>query len=155
MQPLSSGAGQDGHGPAHRITALVVHEHGEHLARFEEFLGFQNVEVIRVRTCREASQALQQGPPPLLVFTDTKLSDGSFQDILKLAAKAEAPVNVLVVSKTGNITTYMEAMEGGAFDLLTPGTEASRFPSIILSATEDAMEKRSRQLRRRRAPVVA
>ena len=155
MQALPS-TEQEGHGPARRITALVVHEHGEHMARYEEFLRLQGAEVARARTCQEAAEAVHQDAPPLLVLTDTRLPDGGFQDILRLAAKAEAPVNVLVASKVGNITTYMEAMEGGAFDFLTPGTEASAFPSIILSATEDAMEKRSRpQLRRRRAPVIA
>ena len=37
MQALPS-TEQEAHGPARRITALVVHEHGEHMARYEEFL---------------------------------------------------------------------------------------------------------------------
>jgi DNA-binding NtrC family response regulator len=127
------------------ITALFIHDHSEHLARYEECLKLRKAEVAHVRNCQEASEALQQGSVPLLIFTDTRLSDGSFKDILELAAKAEKFVNVLVVSKIGNITLYMEAMELGAFDFLTPNLELSRFPSILLSATADTIDKRSRQ----------
>ncbi len=143
--PPLRGTEEDQQELAHRITALLVHDHGEHLARFEEALRLHKVELTHARTCREVSQAIQQSSPPLLIFTDTRLSDGSFQDILKLAAKAEKFVNVLVVSKVGNITLYMEAMEGGAFDFLTPNIEPSRFPPIFLSAAADAVDRRSRQ----------
>jgi two-component system, NtrC family, response regulator PilR len=136
-----------------QITALFVHDQGEHLARFEEALRLRKVEMAHARNCKEASLALQQGSPPLLIFTDTRLSDGTFQDILQLAAKAEKFVNVLVVSKIGNITLYMEAMERGAFDFLTPNVEPSRFPSILLSATADAMDKRSRQSSNSSSPI--
>jgi DNA-binding NtrC family response regulator len=127
------------------ITALFVHDRAEHLARYEEYLRLRNVEVVHARNCQEASEVLQQDCPPLLVFTDTRLSDGSFKNILELAAKAEKFINVLVASKIGNITLYMEAMECGAFDFLTPNMESSRFPSILFSAAADAMDKRSRQ----------
>jgi len=127
------------------ITVLFVHEQAQHLARYEECLRIRNVQVAHVRNCQEASQALQQDSPPLLVFTDTRLSDGTFRDVLEVAAKAEKFVNVLVASKIGNITLYMEAMECGAFDFLTPNLELRRFPSILVSATADALDKRSRQ----------
>jgi DNA-binding NtrC family response regulator len=127
------------------ITALFVHDHGEHLARFEEFLRLRKIEPAHARNCEEASRALQQDSPPLLIFTDTRLADGSFRDILDMAAKAEKFVNVFVVSKLGNITVYMEAMERGAFDFLTPNMEPSRFPAILLSAASEAMDKRSQQ----------
>jgi DNA-binding NtrC family response regulator len=104
------------------ITALFVHDHGEHLARFEEFLRLRKIEPAHARNCEEASRALQQDSPPLLIFTDTRLADGSFRDIV-----------------------YMEAMERGAFDFLTPNMEPSRFPAILLSAASEAMNKRSQQ----------
>jgi two-component system, NtrC family, response regulator PilR len=129
--------------PLGDITALIVHDHGEHLARFEESLRLRDVELTHARNCQEASRALQQSPLPLLILTDTMLSDGTFHDILELAAEAEQFVNVLVVSEIGNITLYLEAMEHGAFDFLTPNIEPARFPAIVLSAAADAMHKRS------------
>lgn len=126
-----------------RISALFVHDHGEHLLRFEESLKPYNVELTHARNCEEASHALQQGPLPLLVFTDTRLSDGTFQDVLKLAANAEKSVNVLVVSKVGNMTLYMDAMERGAFDFLTPNMEPSSLRSVFLAAVADVNYKRS------------
>ena len=128
-----------------QVTALFVHDHGEHLARYEECLRLRKVEVVHACNCEEVSQALKQDLPPLLIFTDTRLSDGTFKDILELAAKSEKFVNVLVVSKIGNITLYMEAMERGAFDFLTPNLELRRFPSILFSAAADATDKRARQ----------
>ena len=154
MQRLPS-TEKDQQEAAYEITALFVHDHGEHLARFEESLKLHKVKLTHARNCQEASQALQQGSPPLLIFTDTRLSDGMFQDILELAAKAEKFANVLVVSKVGNITLYMEAMECGAFDFLTPNIELWRFPSIFLSAAADAMDKRSRQSQEILAPALA
>ena len=133
----------------------MVHDHGEDLAKFEESLRLHKVELAHARTCREASQAIQQDSPPLLIFTDTRLSDGTFQDILKLAAEAEEFVNVLVVSRVGSTTLYMEAMEHGAFDFLTPNIEPSRFPLIFLSAAADAMDRRCRQSQESLAPVLA
>jgi DNA-binding NtrC family response regulator len=138
----------------HKITALLVHDHGQHLASFAELLRRQNVELAHARNCEEASRTLQQGSPPLLIFTDTRLPDGTFKDMLELAAKAEKFVNVLVVSKIGNITLYMEAMERGAFDFLTPNMELSRFPSILQAAAADAMEKRARQPQETLQPVL-
>jgi DNA-binding NtrC family response regulator len=127
------------------ITVLFVHEQAQHLARYEECLRLRNVEVAHARNCQEASEVLQQDSLPLLIFTDTRLSDGTFKDVLELAAKAEKFVHVLVASKIGNITLYMEAMECGAFDFLTPNLELRRFPSILVSAVADALDKRSRQ----------
>ena len=77
MQPLQS-TEKDYRRLGHDITALLVHDHGEHLAKFEESLRLHKVELTHARTCREASQAIQQDSPPLLIFTDTRLSDGTF-----------------------------------------------------------------------------
>jgi DNA-binding NtrC family response regulator len=154
VQPLES-TEKDQPELAHEITALLVHDHGEHLARFEEWLRLYKVELTHACNCQEASQALQQGSPPLLVFTDSRLSDGTFQDILLLAAEAEKFVNVLVVSKIGSTTLYLEAMEGGAFDFLTPNIEPSRFPPIFRSAAADALDRRFRQSQENLAPVLA
>jgi len=131
VQPLQS-TEKDYRRLGHDITALLVHDHGEHLAKFEESLRLHKVELTHARTCPEACQAIQQDSPPLMIFTDTRLSDGTFQDILKLAAQAEKFVNVLVVSKVGSTTLYMEAMQHGAFDFFTP---TSNRPASPLSSS--------------------
>jgi len=78
------------------------------------------------------------------VFTDTKLPDGTFEDILGLAAKARQAVNVLVASEVGNIRLYEDAMEHGAFDFLTPNIEPRQFRSVFASASRDAQERRAK-----------
>jgi CheY-like chemotaxis protein len=131
VQPLQS-TEKDYRRLGHDITALLVHDHGEHLARFEKSLRLHLVELTHARTCQEASQAIQQDSPPLLIFTDTRLSDGTFQDILKLAAEAEEFVNVLVVSRVGSTTLYMEAREHGGLTSSPPTSNHPASPYLSL-----------------------
>jgi len=49
---------------AYEITALLVHDHSEHLARFEESLRLHGVELTHAHNCEEASQALHQPSCP-------------------------------------------------------------------------------------------
>lgn len=56
-------------------------------------------------------------------------------------------VNVLVVSRVGNMTLYLDATKRGAFDFLTPNVEPSRLRSVFLAAIADVKDKRSRQSR--------
>src|SRR5207237_8593139 len=55
------------------------------------------VEFTHARNCQEASRALTSGRIPHLILTDTKLADGSWEDILNLATAVIQPVNVFVV----------------------------------------------------------
>ena len=76
-------------------------------------------EISHVCNCQAASVALSLPRIPDLVLTDTKLPDGSWEDILSLAVTATQPVNVLIISRVGNIGLYTDAMMRGAFDFIT------------------------------------
>ena len=99
-------------------------------------------EVCHVRDCQEASVALSQDHLPQLVLTDTKLPDGSWEDILKLAVAASQAVNVLIFSRVGNIGLYIEAMTRGAFDFITPNIPPRTFVQVLKSAAEDVHRRR-------------
>ena len=103
-----------------KICALLVHDgRGDHLSSFRQNLD----QVVGVaKTCGEAAHYLQKPNPPHLVFTDTAMPDGTWQDVLKLAAKAPKPVNVIVVARDANFKLYLEARERGAFDLIASST---------------------------------
>ena len=141
----SQGPNGDLQGRASGPTVLFVHDGREHIAALEDSLRLQRVGFTRVRNCQEAHEALEAGPVPLVVFTDTKLPDGTFEDILVLTAKARQAVNVLVASEVGNIRLYEEAMEQGAFDFLTPNIESRQFRSVFASASSEAQERRARR----------
>jgi len=125
-------------------NVLFVHDGREHLVALERSLRVQGVGFNRVRDCQEALEALEGGPVPLVVFTDTRLPDGTFEDILGLAAKARQAVSVLVASEVGNIRLYQEAIEHGAFDFLTPNIESRQFRFVFASASSDAQERRAK-----------
>jgi hypothetical protein len=67
-------------GRASGPTVLFVHDGREHLAALEDSLRLQRVGFNRVRNCREAHAALERPSVPLVVFTDTKFPDGTFED---------------------------------------------------------------------------
>jgi len=123
-------------------TVLFVHDGREHLSALEDLVSHQRISFNRVRNCQEAREALD-GPVPIVIFTDTKLLDGTFEDILAFAAKAREAVSVLVASEIGNIRLYEDAMERGAFDFLTPNVELWQFQSIFASAVRDAQDRRA------------
>src|SRR5437667_11389238 len=115
-----------------KICALLVHDgRGDHLSSFRQNLD----QVVGVaKTCGEAAHYLQKPNPPHLVFTDTAMPDGTWQDVLKLAEKAPKPVNVIVVARDADLKLYLEARERGAFDLIAPSSSRP----LVAEAREDA-----------------
>jgi DNA-binding NtrC family response regulator len=93
-------------------------------------------------TCREAMEVLRGEAMPHMIFVDTTLEDGGWEDIVALARQASVPVNVIVVSKTGDVALYLESIDRGAFDFVTPPFEARDMVQIIRSALSDIVLRR-------------
>jgi DNA-binding NtrC family response regulator len=128
---------------AHDTSVLLIHGEGSALATLERVLADHLlVEVNRVHNCQEASRTLSSGFSPHLILTDTKLPDGSWEDILKVAGAADPPVNVLIVSRVGNIGLYREAISRGAFDFITPNIPPAAFVQLLNDAREDTCLQR-------------
>lgn len=125
------------------VCVLFVHREASHLRKFQEIVADEAVTLRLARDLGEASRVMQEAQPPHVVFTDTKLSDGDWQDVLTLAVKAAEAVNVVVVSAVGNISLYTEAIERGAFDFLTPNIAPRDFPLLLQAAVEDAVARRA------------
>ena len=92
-----------------RITALLVHDRPEPMGSLRRALESQCIETQSVRSCHEASQALWGRQPPHLALTDTRLPDGSWEVVVNLAARAPAPVNVIVVSEVVDVAVYRKS----------------------------------------------
>jgi two-component system response regulator PilR (NtrC family) len=124
------------------IRALLVHDRPEPTGSLRRALESQCIETQSVRTCHEASRALWGRQPPHLVLTDTRLPDGSWEVVVNLAARAPAPVNVIVVSEVVDIALYLEVIQRGAFDFIVPPMSLPDFAHVVWSAVDNVLRRR-------------
>jgi DNA-binding NtrC family response regulator len=125
-----------------RVTALLVNDRDEPLEMLKFVLEGLSVEILRVRTCREAKARLGETAPPHLVLTDTVLPDGNWLDVLESAAKAREQVNVVVASRVADIGLYLDVMHHGAFDFVTDSFTAPELVHVLRCAVDNAVESR-------------
>jgi DNA-binding NtrC family response regulator len=123
------------------ILALVVHSEDASSA-VKAALESESIEIHDVRTCKEVADWLQGGNPPHLVFTDTTLSDGTWADVVALAARAHDPVDVIVVSRQMDQKLYIEAIERGAYDFITPPFAVSDLEHVVRCAAWNVCGRR-------------
>ncbi len=126
-------------------SALFVHHESEPFGALEKALEGQFVKVCHASNCREASRLLQDSNPPQLAFTDTTLLDGTWADVVGLAAKAPVPVNVIVVARWADMRLYVEVIEHGAFDFLAPPFVPLDLAHMVRCAVENAVGRRHGQ----------
>ena len=101
-----------------KITALLVSDGREPFEKLE--LALENLGVKTYRAASRAEVAILLEPPhcPQMIFTDTTLPDGTWADVLALAARHLVPV--IVVSRVVDHELYIQCLERGAFDLVVP-----------------------------------
>ena len=80
--------------------------------------------------------------PPQLVFTADKLADGTWAVVVDLAARAQLPVNVIVVSRVVDTRLYLEVIEGGAFDFIAAPLASSDIAYVARCAADNVLERR-------------
>jgi DNA-binding NtrC family response regulator len=125
-----------------RIKALLVQANSAPLDALRLALEELSLEVSTATTCAEAALALWSGSPPHIAFTEIRLADGSWADILTLAAKAAAPVNVILVAPFADIRFYIDAIERGAFDYVVPPLSRPELLHVVRTATENSVRRR-------------
>jgi DNA-binding NtrC family response regulator len=124
------------------IRALLVQARHGTLDSLRLALEEQSIDVLSARTCAEAALALWADCPPHLVFTEIQLADGNWAEVLTLAAKASAPVNVIVVAPFVDIGFYVQAIERGAFDFIVPPLSNPELLHVVRIAAENAISRR-------------
>jgi DNA-binding NtrC family response regulator len=129
------------------ITVLLVHLGREDMTVLEAGVVRRPAEVRHAQSCREAAGILADADPPNLVFTDTKLPDGSWADVIASAGKAAVPVNVIVVARLVDTRFYIEAIEAGAYDFIAPPFRPDEFDHVIQCAAQNVWERREAQAR--------
>ncbi len=129
------------------LSALLLHDQEEPMVLLASALAELGVSVVHVRTCAQAAQALARATTPQLLFSETILPDGTWADAVKVAARAPVPVNVIIVARFVNIRFYVEVIERGAFDYITPPFVISDLAHVVRCALANLTDRRVAQAR--------
>jgi DNA-binding NtrC family response regulator len=105
----------------------------------------QAIQIRWLTTFQEALPLLQAPNPPHLVFTEAKLPDGIWADVVKQAIGALKPMKVIVVSRLVDVDLYVDTMEGGAFDFIVPPLSTSELTHVVKCAVENVRDLRRAQ----------
>ncbi len=117
--------------------AILLHDQEEPISTLKRALEKQSIRTIRARGCADALRMLDQDDPPILVFTDLTVCDGSWADALRLTHRAIRPMDLIVVSRLVDIPLYIAAMESGAFDFMVPPFEDDDVVYVLRRALDD------------------
>lgn len=124
--------------------ALLVSREGASLEPLKTALRIQSIATWSVDTCEEAKRLVDQTQPEL-IFSDLRLADGTWLDMVNLIEKASTPVNLIVVGTSGNTNLHMSAMENGVFDFIQPPFETTSLGYILQHAVENVRHRRVAQ----------
>ena len=128
-------------------AVLLLHNASDPLQALNQELRALGVRTRQARTCYEASQLLTDPEPAEIIFTQTELPDGNWQDVVHLAEHAPKAVNVIVVSRLVDIRLYVKALQNGAFDFIAPPFEPSELSHVLLCAAGNVAARRDAQNR--------
>lgn len=126
-----------------KVKALLVHHQSETLVALKSALERLGMTITQAESRAHAKRLLGGLNPVSLVFTDAQLPDGTWADVVALAAKAVRPVNVIVVARVVNTRFYVEAIETGAFDFLAPPFNSTDLAYVVRSAVDNVVARRA------------
>lgn len=136
---------------AEQINALLVHAPDETLYDLTQALRCLSIEVIHAQNCRQASLLFKRSGGIDLVFAGIALPDGNWADVLRLAKQSKRFLPVIVVSRMVDVGLYLDAIEKGAFDFVTPPFLTSDLAHIIRAAIYKELVSAKRDLSAPRA----
>jgi len=93
----------------------------------------------------DQARAILLGRPIRLVFCEDALPDGSFRDVLHTLKLAGSRVPLVVCSLLGEMDEYLEAMESGAFDFISPPFRPTELESIVNSILHEYSPKNKKR----------
>ncbi len=95
-------------------------------------------------SCEELARLSEQTHPEI-IFTETRLCDGTWRDVVKIAEHASRPTNVVVVGRCHGAKFDLDAMEQGAFDIILAPFESETATHIVKVVIEDVHQRRQVQ----------
>jgi len=135
------------HSASEDISTLLLHELGDSLDALKSALKAQSVKVCSLRSFQEALPLLMGPNPPHLIFTQPKLPDGIWADVVSLAMMAPKPINVIVVGRLADVGLYLQTITGGAFDFIVPPLTGYELTHVLRCAIESVLSRREVQAR--------
>ena len=129
------------------ISTLLLHELGNSLDALKSALEAQSVKVCCLRSFQEALPLLTGPNPPHLIFTQPRLPDGIWADVVSLAMMAPKPINVIVVGCLADLRLYVQTIAGGAFDFIVPPLTGYELTHVLRCAIESVLSRREVQAR--------
>jgi len=132
---------------AERIHVLLVDDPKAPLTELERLLDRQGIQTTHARNCAEAAAVLSGSLATDLIFTNTTLPDGTWDEVEALAERMNPPVPVIVVSRNMDITLYLDAMERGVSDLIVPPFQDIDLNYVVRGAVLNRMRSASQRLR--------
>ena len=141
------------------VTALLIFYQTKPYRDMEAALQKLAVTTKRAQSLAEASYVLSNVNPPLLAFTESKLPDGNWTDVLSLSERAASPVSVIVVGQETDTKLYASAIEVGASDFVAPPFHTLDLAHVVRCAADKALARRevaanSQRIAERLLPVV-
>jgi DNA-binding NtrC family response regulator len=126
-----------------QISAILLHDRAGPLPELKAALEQQSVKTRVAATCREATCLLDSSDPPLLIFTDRQLRDGTWSDVVRLACQAATPASVIVVSQLVDVSFYLDTLDRGAFDFIVPPFESAGLAHVVQCGVDNALALRA------------
>ncbi|HLY62249.1 MAG TPA: hypothetical protein VKV95_16025 [Terriglobia bacterium] len=121
-----------------KIRALMLHQEEGPLTELKSVLEGHGIETARVRTCAEAEAALACAEPPILIFTEPVLEDGTWANVIALAERGHLESSVIVVSRQMDIPLYLDALERGASDFIVPPFQEAEIAYVVRGAMSES-----------------
>jgi DNA-binding NtrC family response regulator len=133
---------------------LIVEDEAAQRTLLARLLGARGWQVEAAADLAEARARLAATPFEAVV-TDFQLPDGTGLDVLRAARDRDPQVGVVLVSAFGTVAMAVEAMRGGAFDVLMKPVDPEALVSVLARAVEhrDLLRENAR-LRERLAPAA-
>ena len=141
---LTLGGGRDS--LQRNVYALVVHERSEPCQALKLVLRRLHVDTFSVGSCAEAAHLLEQTQPHL-IFTDTKLPDGTWIDVVTLAEEAAVPICAILVGSSKDPELFQSALSYGAFDYVSPPFDTESISQLLAQAMALVRTRRERDSR--------
>ena len=113
-----------------------------------------SLEVCWCLTLQEARRGLRRGNHAL-VLCEAELPDGTYQDVMTLLKHKLDQIRVIVLAESHSEDCYRQAIELGAFDVISAPYKRTDVQWIIMQAVQShpATTERFEKRRSRRGPV--
>ena len=104
------------------------------------------LEILCAKDCRDAGLQIGRHSTAEIIFTDVRLPDGDWKEVLRMARQMPARAEVIVVSRLVDVPLYLDTLEAGAYDFVVPPFLTVELGYIIVNAIYACFKKRPHRL---------